>query len=238
MKNLNTEYYISQRTKLLKGFDKIAKRARKYLINHYEEDFAKVVIVETREKFDQIIPEIPYIGGKKNDYTIVMVIIGWIIPFFRVMRAYGKTTEEVITICCEVADDYMNSTPRFFLWLLGKLAFSKFFLKRRRKQADQSQKRQYPADFVYIFVEGDGKNFDWALEFSECAVNKFYEAQGVEELKPYCNFFDVTYSRYLGMGINANETIGNGCQTCKLQYKKGGETQVPEQLKGLIPNKK
>jgi len=105
-----------------------------------------------------------------------------------------------------------------------------------KQQADRSQKRQYPEDFVYTFVKGDGKNFDWALEFSECAVNKFYKVQEVEELKPYCNFFDVTYSRYLGMGINANETIGNGCHTCKLQYKKGRETKVPEKLKGIIPN--
>ena len=48
------------------------------------------------------------------------------------------------------------------------------------------------------------KGFDWALEFTECAVNKFYKEQGVEELKPYCNFFDVTYSKYLHMGIDAH----------------------------------
>ena len=236
MKKVNGEYYISQRTKRLKSFDKIAKRTQKCLMNRYEEDFSKVIIAETRKKFDQIIPDLPYIGGNKNQFTPVMVINGWIISFFRVMRNHEKTTEEVISVCCEVADDYMNSLPRFFLWLAGKLAFGKLILRRMKKQADQSQKRQYPNDFVYTFVEGDEKTFDWALEFSECAVNKFYEAQGVEALKPYCNFFDVTYSRYMCMGINANMTIGNGCQTCKLQYKKGRETQVPELLKNIIAN--
>jgi len=32
----------------------------------------------------------------------------------------------------------------------------------------------------------------------------FYKEQGVEELKPYCNFFDVKYSKYLHMGIDAH----------------------------------
>jgi hypothetical protein len=236
MKNIDAKYYVSQRTKLLKGFDKVAKRLQKDLINCYEEDFATVVIAETREQFDQIIPEIPYIGGKKNQFTPVMIINGWIISFFRVMKKYGKTTEEVISICCKVADNYMSSLPRPFLNLARKLAFGNLVFKKMKKQARQSQKRQYPNDFVYTFVKGDGKIFDWALEFSECAVNKFYVAQRVEELRPYCNFFDVTYSRYLDMGINADMTIGSGCQICKLQYKKGRKTQVPEQLKGIIPN--
>lgn len=236
--HVKTDYYISRKAKLLKGFDNVTKRATKFLINHYEEDFATVIIVETREKFEQIIPEIPYIGGKRNQIpTTVMIINGWIIPFFQVMKAHGKTTEEVITICCEVADDYMKSRPRFFLWLLGKLAFWRLTLRIIKQQATQSHKRQYPEDFVYTVVEDDGKDFDWALELTECAVNKFYDVQGVEELKPYCNFFDVTYSRYLSMGLDASTTIGSGCQICKLQYKKDRETQIPERLKGIIPDR-
>jgi len=101
--HVKNDYYISRKAKLLKGFDKVAKRATKFLINHYGGDFASVIISETREKFEQIIPEIPYIGGKKNQIpTTIMIINGWIIPFFQVMKAHGKTSEEVITICYEV----------------------------------------------------------------------------------------------------------------------------------------
>jgi hypothetical protein len=236
--HVKNDYYISRKAKLLKGFDKVAKRATKFLINHYGDDFASVIISETREKFEQIIPEIPYIGGKRNQIpTTIMIINGWIIPFFQVMKAHGKTSEEVITICYEVSDDYMKSLPRFFLWLLRKSAFWRLTLRIIKQQATQSHKRRYPEDFVYTVVEAGGKDFDWALELTECAVNKFYDVQGVEELKPYCNFFDVTYSRYLKMGLDASTTIGSGCKTCKLQYKKDRETQVPERLKGIIPDR-
>ena len=63
------------------------------------------------------------------------------------------------------------------------------------------------------------------MVFSECAVNKLYEAQDVEELKPYCNFFDVTYSRLMDMG----------CGTCALRYKHGRATEIPPTLEGVLP---
>jgi len=86
---------------------------------------------------------------------------------------------------------------------------------------------------VYHFREGNGD--DWALIFDECAVNKFYEAQGVEDLGPYCNFFDVTYSRLMDMGIDARETIGLGCETCRMRFKRGRETLIPDTLRGVLP---
>ena len=39
-----------------------------------------------------------------------------------------------------------------------------------------------------------------------------------------CNFFDVTYSRLMGMGLDASETIGLGCPQCKLRFAHGRAT--------------
>jgi hypothetical protein len=102
-----------------------------------------------------------------------------------------------------------------------------------KRQAKRSRARRYEADFVYTVREGQGDDF--ALVFDECAVNKFLDRQGAEELKPYCNFFDVTYSRLMGMGVDASETIGLGCETCSLRYKHGRETAIPERLEGVLP---
>ncbi len=44
---------------------------------------------------------------------------------------------------------------------------------------------------------------------------------------PYCSFFDVTYSRLMGLGLDAHETIGLGCSRCALRFKRGRETEVP-----------
>ena len=73
--------------------------------------------------------------------------------------------------------------------------------------------------------------------FDECAVNKWYDAQGLRELEPYCNFADVTDSRLMGMGVDARETTGLGCQQCALRFKHGRETVVPQALEGIVADR-
>ena len=219
--------------KLLRRFDRIARRARPRLGQLGGDAVAEGILLDARADYEKLLSELPDIGGNKNQFSKVIEINGWIVSLYRAMKAGGRATEEVVRICCEVADDLFQPLPSFVRRLLGRLGFSRLVKRRMRKQAALSQLRLYPADFVYTFQEeADG---GWSLRFSECAVNKFYEAQGAEDLKPYCNFFDVTYSRHLGMGIDASQTIGLGCKTCTLAYKRGRETAIPPPLRGLLP---
>ncbi|MFC1960621.1 hypothetical protein ACFLYO_07915, partial [Chloroflexota bacterium] len=62
-----------------------------------------------------------------------------------------------------------------------------------------------------------------------------YRALGVEELAPFCSFGDVTYSTYLGMGIDATETLGLGFKTCKLYYQREGDVKYNARIKHILP---
>lgn len=225
-----TDYYVQQKKKLLKNFDRAFGRIQKLLAKTCGDDFAAAVTAETRREYERLIPALPYIGGSKNFYTPIIIVNGWIIALFRVMRARGKTAEETVKICVDVLDEMFRSRLRFLFPLMRWAAFSRFFRRMLKKQAAQSQRRLYPGDFVYTLEEGDGEPFDFAVVFSECAVNKLYEAQGVEELKPYCNFFDILSGHYAGLGVTADETIGLGCERCVLSYKRGGETKIVPSL--------
>jgi hypothetical protein len=76
--------------------------------------------------------------------------------------------------------------------MAGRLAFSWPVRRHLKRAAERSQLRRYPQDFVWeVREQEDGV----ALVFEECAVHKLYEQLDVKELGPYCNFFDVTYSR-------------------------------------------
>jgi hypothetical protein len=162
-----------------------------------------------------------------------MIANGWIVALFRAMKRRGKSTEETVRICVEISDQLLRTLPGFALRLLGRLAFTWPFRRLLERQAARSRERRYPKDFVYSVREGD--DGELALVFEECAVNKLYAAQGTEELAPYCSFFDVTYSRLMGMGLDARETIGLGCETCQLRFKRGRETATPERLEGVFP---
>jgi hypothetical protein len=227
-------YYVSRAPKLLRSFDRFSKRLRRSLAESHGEVFARETIAATRAEFQRIIPELPYVGGRKNIFSPIIVANGWLIAFYRAMASRGKTAEEVIRICSRVTDGLFRPFPPFVLRLAGRLALSGFVKKRLEKQAARSQERRYPEDWVFTAREnGEGEA---VLEFTECAVNKLYEAQGVEDLKPYCNFVDVIYSRHMGMGVDARETLGLGCERCRLRYKHGRETVIPDRLRGILPD--
>jgi hypothetical protein len=226
-------YYEARRDRLLRGFDRVARRAQPSIARYHGAEVAEGVIPDARAEFERLIPELPYIGGWRNVFTPIMVISGWMIALLRAMEARGASAEDAVRVCAEVSDGYLRGVPGFVLRLAGRIGFTRPLRALLESQARRSRARRYEADFVYSVQQDGGDGF--ALVFDECAVNKFLDAQGADELKPYCNFFDVSYSRLMGMGVDASETIGLGCETCSLRYKHGRETEVPDRLRGVLP---
>lgn len=214
-------------------FAKFCERARPKLETRYGKDFSDAVLASAHEHYLRILPTIPDIGGFRNVFSPVMTLNGWGVALHAALKERGKTAVDTVAICSEIADDFFRSAPPFLLAVSGRYAFNPLARRFFEKQAERSRARAYAEDFVYEIEEGaDG---EFSLVFSECAVNKFYDKNGLEDLKPYCNFFDVTYSRLMNMGCDAQETIGLGCEKCALRFKHGRATAVPDALKGVLP---
>lgn len=221
--------------KLLKQFDKHFEKVRSRLASHHGEAEADRIAVLARREFEALAPRIPYIGGRANVFTPVMVINGWIIALYRAMKSRGFDVEDVVRVSYEASDDFFRSFPRLVDRLAHRLATSRFAVRHLERQARRSQDRRYPEDFVYTCTaRRRGSELELELEFSECAVQKYYDAEAVEELKPYCNFFDPIYSRYFALGVLADHTLGLGCSTCKLNFNNRRETRLPPNIEKLL----
>jgi predicted ArsR family transcriptional regulator len=96
----------------------------------------------------------------------------------------------------------------------------------------QSQKHKYPGDYVLQYIEGDGKTFDYGIDFLECANCKFLRTMGADELAPYVCAGDKLVSEFLGWGLTRTMTIADGHEKCDFRFKRGGEThvQIPSSL--------
>ena len=66
-------YYISQKSKLLRNFDKASKSVKRVLTLRYGDDLTDSIVQNARKEFEAVIPELPYIGGKKNMMTIFLI---------------------------------------------------------------------------------------------------------------------------------------------------------------------
>lgn len=229
------DYYTSRKGKLLKDFDKTAKRLGKVMVSYYGDDFANTTIRETRQEFEALIPELPYIGGKKKGFlTEGLIQSAWCLALCRVLQTRGKTAEEAGKIIYQAEEARYAAWPKLLRRIIGRGQFIKFATRILKNLAAESQKRQYPGDCVFTFVEGDGKEFDYGFDMTECAVCKFFHAQGAEEFTPYLCLLDFPRSKALGMGLVRTMTIAEGAEKCDFRWKRGRATKQgwpPEFLK-------
>ncbi|MDJ0868205.1 MAG: hypothetical protein QNK03_19010 [Myxococcota bacterium] len=215
-----------------RGFELFLRSAHPLLARHHGAESVEPLLAAARAEYERLLPHVPDIGGSGNVFQPVMTVNGWIVALHRAMRARGLRAEDSVRVCQGVFDGWLRRLPGPVLRAVGRLAMSAPARRYFDRQARRSQERRYAEDFVWRLEQAaDG---ELSMVFDECAVNKWYEAQDVRELAPYCNFFDVTYSRLMGMGVDASETIGLGCQQCALRFKRGRETRVPPKLERIV----
>lgn len=183
-------YFISRKLKLLKDFDNLMNKARNVLIPQYGKEFTETIVGETRQEYSRLIPEIPYVGQSR---TLVQFITATAqsLAMYRVLSSHGKTVQEAGKLYYLICEAILNSYPRIVHRLIGNLSFSKFYLRALKKQAIESQKRLYPDGYVFSFVDGDGREFDYGVDYSECGGCKFLSEQGASEFAPYICTADI-----------------------------------------------
>jgi len=218
------DYYIKQKPKLLKDFDKMSKQVKNVLVSHYGEEMADTIIQETRDEYENLIPEIPYIGGKNNPLTENLVKSAWFLALYRVFKRHGKTAPEAGEISYQMTEASLDAHPQFLLRLLGRWKFTPFYLKKLKKRALKSQKREYPGDWVFEVVDGDKKDFDFGVDYTECGICKFFQEQKAEEFTPFLCPLDIPMGEKFDLGLVRTKTLAEGNDKCDFRFKKGRKT--------------
>lgn len=221
---IEKKYYTRKKLELLDKFEAVVKLWSPLLLKQYGEIQAYKTILEARQEFENLIPQIPYIGGDENNFTKNLVDSVRYLALYNAMKKFDRTVEEVGKI---IYDGYLKkiSRPQPPIppdqWLTPEQ-----LLERSRKGAARSQERRYPGDYVYTFVAGDGKKFDNGSDFTECASLKFYHAQGADELLPYYCYLDFVAGKVRGFGFTRTKTMSEGDKICNHRFKTGGKTKA------------
>ena len=217
------DYYTSRKTALLEGFDELRAHTREVLTASHGEDFSAAIDADARQEFESLIPEIPYIGGDDNDLTDELSQATMALALYRAMKRRGIAVEESGEVLIRTVEAMVASYPKPLARAIGFYGMSGFGQRRTRRAALESQERVYPADWVFSFVEGDGDEFDWGIDYTECGIVKFFRAQGAEELAPYMCLADYPMSEAFDTGLIRNTTIAGGAERCDFRFKRGRE---------------
>jgi hypothetical protein len=211
-------YYTGQKKRLLKNHDKLIDLGMDTLNTRYD-GAGEQIAAETRREFEQLIPQIPYIGGKQNRLTDTIEQMTSLLALYRVLKARGVPVEEIGALVQQMATAHIESFPGLARRMIGRLYMSQFWRKNTRKRALELQKRQYEGNFVYEVVEGNGDDFEWGVNYLECGVVKFFHQQAADEFTPYMCLIDNLMFPAMGVELVRQGTIANGCTHCDFRFK-------------------
>jgi hypothetical protein len=107
---------------------------------------------------------------------------------------------------------------------MGRLQFSKLTIRKMQEAARNSQECKYPGDWVFEGVVGDGKQFNYEIDYTECVIMKFEDAQDAKELTPSICNTDYVISKAIRTGLRRTKTLAWGCEKCDFRHVVGGPT--------------
>jgi len=191
---------------------------RPLLATQYGDEFSGAVLRQARERLETLIPDIPYIGGDENPMTRHLIRSTTSLVFYQAMKANGKTAEETGKIIYDAVVERVRHLPPAASPRPEEMA-------EKKEEARQSQARRYPGDWVWEFIEGDGLEFDYGYDFTECGTQKLYHAQAADEFLPFYCFLDFATYRTPGWGFARTMTLAEGHARCDFRFKRGGKTE-------------
>jgi hypothetical protein len=197
----------------------------KVLVARLGKDRGVGLAKDIRQEYETLAPEMPYIGGEENIFTEWLVYGVYYLAVYRVLKSEGQTIEQVGQVIYDTFAT-MADHPKWLLRLVGSLRYDEKYVRQLREAVAETQQRRYPGDWVATFIEGDGEEFDYGLDITECGICKFYQAQGADELAPYLCLSDHVVSVAFDRGLVRYKTLAEGAEVCDFRYKKGRETFV------------
>jgi len=231
------EYYIKKKGKLLKTFEERLEIARELLSKKFDNLKVNEIINQIKLEYEQIIPEIPYIGGQKNPTTQVLIKCVSNLALFRILEKNGFSFNEI----GEFHYHFSIGNHKIRKEALQKAGrdpslypFDTVYLDYQKKLTEATQKRMYSYDWVMDFVEGDGKSFAWGWDVYECGVQKVFKKLGDEKYLPLICLGDHYEAEALGFGFTRTKTLGFGASMCTHRFVKNYKTPrawPPQKLK-------
>ncbi len=214
-----TGYSIEEKSQLLLDFESFNTDIKQILGEKFGDNFAKTAAFQIKKEYRSLLEDMPYIGGSDNPFTITITSTTRYLAVYLVLKRRGKDVGEIGEICYQYADMFFKNNSDQIMSMDDPAVTG--FLKYL---ASESKNHIYTGDFVFEFVEGE--DFDFGLDFEECAICKFFQSKGADEFVPYMCATDIPESKYGGLGLKRTKTLAEGGDSCDFRYKKGAPTEI------------
>ena len=219
-----TNYYLAIRARMMREFKAMYKGARKVLARHFSATEIDRLEAESKKEYQEVFPQLPYIGGKKNSETINLIMGAIVLALVRPLEKEKLTRHQIGRVIHHTFEGYFSAKPRIIQQALGRLASSKLALKRMKARIEKSAQREFEEDFLMEYVEPRSGEFDFGYDYTRCALERLFARYGAAEYLPYVCLGDYALFRSLGVGFSRTQTIAHGAPKCDFRFKRKGRT--------------
>ena len=217
--------YLHRRNQFMRSFDRLLARVKPSVSSWLGEEQAEKFMRELRQEYEALIPRIPFIGNSFVTLSFYKPVTRYL-AVYRALQKQGRTVEEAGRLIYRMGTEEALAIPLLGRQVMEVLWFSGGSGSWSRKGQSSHSNAYTPANFVMNYVEGDGQEFDYGVDYIECANCKFLQAENAFEIAPYVCATDKPISELMGWGLYRTTTIADGSPICRFRFKKGGKTQV------------
>jgi hypothetical protein len=191
----------------------------KMLVKRYGKSEGQALMAKILQEFQALFALLPDLGPKEeNRWATNMPPAALALATYRVLVPEYANLEEVGQILYKTVQGEMSGVAS----LIMRVTYNeKANIEKLKLLAARSQRRQYPKDWVMTFIEGTRQDFNYGVDVTECAIQKYLAAQGAPELTRYLCLTDYVSSEAVGRGLVRYKTLAEGCAVCDFRYKEG-----------------
>ena len=212
-------YYLTHEKRIMREIKLAIPHYRRFVLDAYGANLAGVTVDETIERFATLLPQLPYIGGDGNRLTKNLYLSAVMLALYQTLKSRGKPLDEIARIIYQGTNSLYSSFPfNILLRFQGWRVLGHGYRERLRRESAISQIRQYPDDWVFNLVEGDGQKILFGVDYTECGIVKYLTGQGAPELAPYLCWLDYPMCAAMRVGLVRTETIAQGNRKCNFRF--------------------
>jgi hypothetical protein len=182
---------------------------------------------EVMDEFSIVLTQMPYVGGAASRMSDFFMRLMGFIAISRVLRRHGVPLPLIGDIERAIYKAQLLAEPEAERLASGRQFMSSENQMLLRQQAIQSLQKEFPADFVYDFVEpSPDDNFEFGINYTACGFCKFAATHEDTDILP--NICGLDFDAYAARGIHLErtQTLAGGASHCNFRFSRRNALSV------------
>jgi hypothetical protein len=218
--NVKSPYYRKHEKVIQMLAQEFYKGIGEYVQVQYGPQKAGAIKRTSMERFQEILSDLPDIGGDKSPLIWTYIEAAVALGFFLAAHAHGISFEDAGRFTYDFIETYFLSEEG--LNSLQK-ATPESINQQRETMKSHSGKSLTPDSWCSVYVEPVENSFDIGWNNTECGIIKLYVKYGAREYVPFICMIDSISYPLRGLGLQRTRTLVDA-DHCDFRVTLGGTT--------------